>query len=187
MKKFDGKKLIVGIVILVIIIIVLMSNKVISISENVNKAKSDIGVVLQRKYDLVTNLVEATRQYVQYEKSIYNEVIEARKEITSNASVKEQEYFNNKLTDTVKDINLLVENYPTLASSNVYINLMDELEGSYNRISVARRDYNDAVNKYNTLIKMFPYNFIAKIMNYNEKEYFEIDNEATNIKVETLK
>ena len=99
-----------------------------------------------------------------------------------NASTpEEQATANEELSSALQGINVIVENYPELKSDQTYIGLMDELEGSENRIAVARKDYNDAVNNYNSKVIKFPANIVAKLFGFEKAEYFEADADAYEV------
>lgn len=176
--------------IFLIIIIILLAfifwgissyNSLITLEEKVATEYSNISVQLERRADLIPNLVKTVKGYTNHEDKIIKEITDARKEITNASNIKELNKANNNLSNALSSLNLIVENYPELKSNKNFINLQDELAGTENRIAIARKDYNDAVKTYNTKIKKIPINFIASITKKEKKEYFEIPKEKISV------
>lgn len=162
---------------------ILKINSLVYYNERVVQSESNISIALQRKYDLLINLINISKEYAIHESDIYNKIVESRERISLKSSIDEKEKENKVLSDELGNLKIVLENYPTLTSSEIYKNLMVEIEGSDNRISIARNDYNKAVQKYNTALKTFPGILFAKIMNFSEKKYFEVDSEVINNKI----
>ena len=129
--------------------------------------------MLQRRADLIPNLVSTVKGYASHETSVIEKVTSARERMTQASTVSEKASANNELTSSLRSLMVVVENYPDLKASANFTQLTDNLEGTENRIAVARKDYNDAVQKFNTSIKKFPKNIIAGMFNFREKQYFE--------------
>jgi LemA protein len=155
-----------------------ISNSIVTLEEKVDSSFSDIDVQLQRRADLVPNLVSAVKGYMSHEEKIIKDITDARERMVNTSSVAEKDAANNQLSSALQSLNVVVENYPDLKSSQNFINLQDELAGTENRISVARKDYNDAVKAYNTKIKTFPASIIAGMQNKEKKEYFGLSDES---------
>jgi LemA protein len=155
-----------------------ISNSIVTLEEKVDSSFSDIDVQLQRRADLVPNLVSAVKGYMSHEEKIIKDITDARERMVNASSVAEKDAANNQLSSALQSLNVVVENYPDLKSSQNFINLQDELAGTENRISVARKDYNDAVKAYNTKIKTFPASIIAGMQNKEKKEYFGLSDES---------
>ena len=149
-------------------------NQIIALEEKVNTTYSDVKVQLQRRADLMPNLVNTVKGYTSHEEKIIQEITDARAAINGANSVKELSEADQKLTTALNNLNIIVENYPDLKSSQNFIALQDELAGTENRVATARRDYNEAVKEYNTKIKTIPASIIAGMMGAQEKEYFEV-------------
>ena len=167
--------IIVVVVILVAIIAGLVSNYngVVSLSEEVDNKFATIDTMLQRRADLIPNLVNTVKGYTNQEQAVIDSVTDARAKLAGANSVEEKANADQELTSALNNLLVVVENYPDLKSSQNFINLSDELAGTENRIATARKDYNDAVKEYNTKIKRFPTNIVSGMFGYGEKEYFQ--------------
>ncbi|CDE11337.1 lemA family protein [Clostridium sp. CAG:354] len=167
--------IIVVVVILIAIIAGLVSsyNGVVSLSEEVDNKFATIDTMLQRRADLIPNLVNTVKGYTNQEQAVIDSVTDARAKLAGANSVGEKANADQELTSALNNLLVVVENYPDLKSSQNFINLSDELAGTENRIATARKDYNDAVKKYNTKIKRFPTNIVSGMFGYGEKEYFQ--------------
>lgn len=169
---------IIGIVILVVVAIIAFAaigsyNDLVSKKEEVDNKLSDISVQLERRANLIPNLVSTVKGYMEHEESIIESVTKARENLVNAKTVEEKASANQELTTSVNNLIAVVENYPDLKANTNFINLQDELAGTENRIAVARKDYNDAVKSYNKEIKSFPKNLFAGMLNFDEAEYFE--------------
>ena len=167
--------IIVVVVILVAIIAGLVSNYngVVSLSEEVDNKFATIDTMLQRRADLIPNLVNTVKGYTNQEQAVIDSVTDARAKLAGANSVEEKANADQELSTALSNLLVVVENYPDLKSSQNFINLSDELAGTENRIATARKDYNDAVREYNTKIKRFPTNIVSGMFGYGEKEYFQ--------------
>ena len=181
-----SKKSIVIIAVIAVIVIIggaLASsyNGLVTGQEAVANAQSDIDTVLQRRADLIPNVVATVKDFAEHETEVYDKVLEARQNLLNANTVEEQSVANEELSTALQGINVIVENYPELKSDATYIGLMDELEGSENRIAVARKDYNDAVRSYNNKVIKFPGSIAASIFGFEKAEYFEADDSADEV------
>ena len=167
--------IIVVVVILVAIIAGLVSNYngVVSLSEEVYNKFATIDTMLQRRADLIPNLVNTVKGYTNQEQAVIDSVTDARAKLAGANSVGEKANADQELSTALSNLLVVVENYPDLKSSQNFINLSDELAGTENRIATARKDYNDAVKEYNIKIKRFPTNIVSGMFGYGEKEYFQ--------------
>lgn len=183
---------IIGIVVAVAIIFVIglfgtSYNSMVTENENVESKYADISVQLKRRTDLIPNLVNTIKGYMEHEQSIIDSITNARANLISAKTIEEQANANSELTSALNALAVVVENYPDLKANTNFIQLQDELAGTENRIAVARKDYNDAVKNYNKMVKSFPKNLIAGVFGFDEKEYFEIaesDKEVPNVSFE---
>lgn len=174
MKKTNiGLIIVIAIVVLIGITIMSSYNGIVSLSEDVDNKYATIDTYLQRRADLIPNLVSTVKGYTQHEEKIINSITEARAKMTSAKSVSDKAEANDELTTALNSLMVVVENYPDLKSSQNFIQLSDELAGTENRIATARKDYNDAVQKYNAKIKKFPTKMIAGMFNFESKDYFQ--------------
>lgn len=174
MKKSSIAIIIVIVILLLIVIGGISSyNGVVGLSEEVENKFATIDTMLQRRADLIPNLVNTVKGYTNQEQSVIDSVTEARAKLNSANSVADKANADQELSSALNNLLVVVENYPDLKSSENFINLQDELAGTENRIATARRDYNDAVKEYNAKIKRFPTNIISGMFGFEEKEYFQ--------------
>jgi LemA protein len=153
-------------------------NQIQSMDERVNQAKGQIETQLQRRADLVPNLVETVKGVAKQESTIFTSIAESRAKLSGavqSGDVGQMAAANRELSQGLGRLLAIVENYPELRSSESFRALQDQLEGTENRISVARQDYNTAVGEYNAFIRRFPYNLTAKIFGQGPREYFEAE------------
>lgn len=179
------KKLWIPLVLVVVVIAFLFSgyNGLVKEEESVNGAWSNVQTQLQRRSDLIPNLVATVKGYAAQETAIYTALAEARAKLGSAQSVSDTETANGELNDAISRLLVVVENYPELKSNTNFLALQDELAGTENRIATARIDYNEAVQTYNTKIKSLPTALYASLLGFSPKDYFEAD-ENGNPKVE---
>lgn len=171
----------IAVIAIVVIMVIAGYNGMVSKRETVDSALSDLDVMLQRRSDLVPNLVSTVKGYTNHENEVIDKITEARAKLTSANSVEEKSEANNELSSSLKALMVVVENYPDLKSSENFKQLSDELAGTENRIAVARKDYNNAVKSLNTTIKKFPNNIIAGMFGFEQAEYFEADESSTEV------
>ena len=174
----------VGIIIAIVVILLVLTvptyNRLAGAREDVNEAYAQVQNVVQRRADLIPNLVNTVKGYSDYEGETLTKVTEARTGVKNASSPQELADANEKVSQAIRDINVVAEAYPDLKANTQYTQLMDELAGSENRISVERGNYNSAVKKYNSDIKKFPTNIIAGITGYDQAEYFQASEGSEN-------
>lgn len=174
-----------GIVIGVIVIIIMMFastyNGLVSKEEEVDGKLADISVQLERRADLIPNLVSTVKGYASHEKEVIASITEARENLLDADDAEEMAEANSELTTALNNLLVVVENYPDLKANTNFIQLQDELAGTENRIAVARKDYNEAVKSYNKTIKSFPKNILAGMFDFEEKEYFEAKDSSSDV------
>jgi LemA protein len=172
----------IGIVIAVIVVfgLMLMSsyNGFVNSEENVNQSYAQIENQLQRRLDLIPNLVNTVKGYASHEKEVIASISDARARLAGAKTPQEQATANTELSGALSRLLVVVENYPNLKADKQFTQLMDELAGTENRISVARKDYNDQVATFNKKVKRFPGAIIAGITGFDQKEYFKADPKA---------
>ena len=167
MKKSTIVGLIVGVVLVILVLTGIGSyNKMTTGRENVDTKLSDVDVYLQRRADLIPNLVSTVKGYVQHEEKVISDITTARENLVNAKSMSEKANANQELSNAINALMVVVENYPDLKANTNFINLQDELAGTENRISTARRDYNDAVKSYNSLIIKFPNHILASMFKF---------------------
>lgn len=174
-KGFAG--IAIAIVALIIIFMMLGSsyNGFVNAEEDVDKAYSQIENQLQRRLDLIPNLVNTVKGYAAHEKEVIQSISDARARLAGARTPEEEATANTELSNALSRLLVVVENYPNLKADKQFTQLMDELAGTENRISVARQDYNEQVGSYNKRIKRFPGAIVANVTGFDEKEYFRAD------------
>ena len=168
---------VVVIVIAVAATIVLLFNGIIVKRNRVNDAWAQIDVQLKRRYDLIPNLIEAVKGYMKYERGVLQTVTQLRTSIVSG-SVQDKAAANNKISQALKTIFAVAENYPDLKASQNFINLQQELESTEDKIAFVRTSYNDYVLSFNNAIQTFPGNMVAGAFGFKQMQYFSVDGAA---------
>ena len=153
---------VIAIIAIIVMFLVGSFNGLVSKSEAVDTELSNLDVMLQRRADLIPNLVNTVKGYTTHETEIINSITDAREKLIKANSLEEKSNANNELTSSLNALMVVEENYPDLKSSQNFIQLSDELAGTENRVAVARRDYNSAVKNYNLKVKTFPGNILAR-------------------------
>ena len=174
----------IAIVILIVLIVVIglvfmgLYNGLVALKNKVEAAWAQIDVQLQRRFELIPNLVETVKGYAAHEKETLDAVITARNAAQSASGPAEAGAADNMLTGALKSVFALAESYPDLKANQNFLNLQETLTGTEDKIAYSRQFYNDTVNKYNTKIQSMPSNIIAGMFNFTEREYFEAGGEA---------
>ena len=149
-------------------------NRFVALDEGVKSAWAQVENQLQRRYDLIPNLVETVKGYAKQEKDVLVEGTNARARVGGAATVSDKIDANNELSGALSRLLLVVEQYPDLKSNQNFLRLQDELAGTENRISVERKRYNDAVRGYNVAIRSFPANLLAGMFGFKKAAFFEV-------------
>ena len=149
-------------------------NQMVSKDENVKTAWSQVDVQLQRRADLIPNLVETVKGFTKQESTVFGDIANARAGLLNARDPKEKIAANGQLDSAFGRLLALVENYPQLKSSDQFMRLQDEIAGTENRIGVARRHYNESLRDYNTFVRQFPNSIWANILGFHVNDaYFE--------------
>lgn len=156
-------------------------NSLVAMDEQVDSAWSEVDNQLQRRADLIPNLVNTVRGFAQQEEEIFTRLADARARLAGAQGVEETAESYGELQSALSRLLVVVENYPQLRSNENFIRLQDELAGTENRIAVARRRYNESVQQFNTRIRSFPASMIASSAGFEEKEYFEVPEEDREV------
>ena len=177
MKKLSGG--IIALIVVVVLIVIGVGwsvggyNSLVSLRENVTTQSANIDTQLQRRTDLIPNLVNTVKGYAAHETEIMTAVSDARARLAGAEGMAEKAEADQALNSALSRLLMVVENYPDLKADAQYTALMDELAGTENRIAVARSDYNAVVRDYNKKIKTFPSVILANLFGFDEAEYFE--------------
>jgi len=156
-------------------------NSMVTANESIDSAWAQVGNVLQRRADLIPNLVSTVKGFASQEKEIFQGVADARSRLAGAAGPQQAAAANMGLTSALGRLLAIAEAYPDLKSNQNFIRLQDELAGSENRIAVERRRYNEAVRGFNASIKRFPNNMLAGTFGFAEREYFEAEEGAAEV------
>ncbi|MDE1874201.1 MAG: LemA family protein [Candidatus Micrarchaeota archaeon] len=177
-------EIVAAVIIIVVAAVVLVFNGLVGKRNRVQDAWAQIDVQLKRRYDLIPNLVETVKGYMKYEKSVLTQVTQLRSSIVSG-SVQDKAQANNMLSQALKSLFAVAENYPDLKASQTYQNLQSELENTENKISFVRTSYNDYVLDYNNAIQQFPGNLFAGPMGFKRMDFFQApEEEKAAVKVD---
>lgn len=181
-------KVILSIVIVAVIVLFISffssRNGLIDLREDVEMQQSQIETTLQRRSDLIPNLVVTVKGYANHEEKVFTEIAEARSKLAGSiksGDMKSISEANDTLDSALSRLLAISENYPDLKASEQFIALQDELAGTENRISVARQHYNEKVNTYNTEVQKFPTSIVAGMSGYYPLQYFEADEAAKEV------
>jgi LemA protein len=157
-------------------------NTLVTKNEAVKAAWSQVDIVLQRRADLIPNLVETVKGYAQQEQTVYGDIAKARSALLSAGTPSDKIAANQQLDGALGRLLLIVENYPQLKSNENFMRLQDELAGTENRIAVERKRYNDTLQDYNTYIQKFPNNIFANYAGFKPNEaYFAATEESRQV------
>lgn len=179
--------IIIGVILAVAVFIGLYvigtKNSFISMKEDINQQQANVEVALQRRADLIPNLVATVKGYATHEEKVFTEIAEARSKLAgsiNSGNINEISAANDELSSALSRLLVVKEAYPELKANENFTALMDELAGTENRIAIARRDYNDIVRKYNSKIQRFPASIIANSNGFEKVDYFN-SQEGANI------
>ena len=175
-------------VVLCVLVFGLLYNSLVNKSESVDVAWSQVESTMQRKLDLIPNLVKVVKSYAKHESELLTEITSLRanaKELLQTKDTSKLAKLNTKLNTSMMQLFAVAENYPDLKSSEHFLQLQAQLEGSENRINITRMMFNDTVGEYNSAIRKIPQKFIANIMGLKSRTYFKAEKEAhKKLKVE---
>jgi len=174
------------IIAILVVFIIATYNGLVKSRLKVKNAWSQIDVQLQRRFDLIPNFVETVKGYMSHEKETLSKVTELRTSWANASSIDEKAKLNNQLSDTLKTIMAVSENYPDLKANQNFLDMQEELRNTENKISFSRQFYNDTVTMYNTKLEVFPSNLIAGLFKFTAESLFaaESDEARKNVKVD---
>ncbi len=174
------KSWIIALAVLLVLVVGAFSsyNSLVVLNETVDSNWSQVENQLQRRSDLIPNLVSTVKGFASQEKGILDNIANARSRLMGAQGPAEKAAANDQLSSSLSRLLVVVENYPNLKSDANFRQLMDELSGTENRLSVARKDYNDSVMVFNAKIKTFPNVIFAGMMGFSPRDYFKADENA---------
>ncbi|MCX6833124.1 MAG: LemA family protein [candidate division Zixibacteria bacterium] len=167
-----------GILVLVVIWLVGMYNSLVGLRNQVKNAWAQIDVQLKRRHDLIPNLVETAKGYMQHERGTLESVTNARSKAMGADSVGDKAKAEGELSGAISRFMLVVENYPDLKANQNFLALQEELTSTENKIAFSRQAYNDQVLFYNNKIQMFPSSIIAGMFNFQQSDFFELEDKG---------
>lgn len=174
------------IVVLIVLFIISVYNNLVTLKQRAKNSFSQMDVQLQRRFDLIPNLVETVKGYMAHESDTLAKVAELRTSWANAKTVDEKAKVDNELSSTLKTIMAVAEAYPDLKANQNFSNLQAELSETEDKISYSRQFYNDSVTRYNTKLELFPSNIIASMFHFTPENLFEVDNSEArkNVKVD---
>ena len=172
---------VVAAIVLVLVMIFSSYNGLVSMNENVTGKWAQVENQLQRRNDLIPNLVNTVKGYAAHETEVFKQVSDARAKLGGAKTVAETSAANNEMNTALSRLLMVAENYPELKSNTNFTQLQDELAGTENRIAVARKDYNGAVQTYNAKIKSLPASLYAGALGFTARDYFKADEAAKKV------
>ena len=180
-----GLIIFIAIVVVLLLWVVSVYNGLIKERMKVKNSWSQIDVQLQRRFDLIPNLVETVKGYMQHESDVLTKVTELRTSWANAKTVKEKAELDNQLSESLKTIMAVFENYPDLKANTSFTELQEELRNTENKISYSRQFYNDSVTRYNIKVQTVPSNIIAGLFHFELEEFFKAESEEArqNVKV----
>lgn len=173
--------IVLGVIVIYAVISIFSYNGLVKQEEAVNTAYSDISVQLQRRNDLIPNLVSTVKGYAAHETQVYADVASARSKLMASGTVADTVAADQEVTSSLNRLLAIAEAYPELKANENFLSLQDQLEGTENRISTARRDYNQAAKTYNSKIRSFPTSVMAGIFGFEKKQLFEATEGAETV------
>jgi LemA protein len=168
--------IIVGVVIVLLVLFIIgIYNSLIGLRNQVDNAWSQIDVQLKRRHDLIPNLIETTKGYMQHERGTFEAITNARSQAMGAKTVAESAKAEGVLGEALSKFMLVVENYPDLKANQNFLALQEELTSTENKISFSRQNYNDQVLFFNNKIQMFPSNVIAGAFSFGKRDFFQVE------------
>ena len=169
--------IILGIIAVLVIWVIGVYNSLVKAKNKVSNAFAQIDTQLQRRFDLIPNLVETVKGYAGHEEKVFTEVAAARSGYMNATTAHDKMEADNQLTGTLKTLFAVAESYPELKANTNFMDLQTQLKGTEDKVSFARQFYNDTVQKYNDSLLIFPNNIIAGMFGFKEGEFFKVDSE----------
>jgi LemA protein len=174
----------IAVIAIIIILVILVYNNLVRKRNTAESAWSNIDVQLQRRFDLIPNLVESVKAYAKHEREVFERIACIRSSFEKSTSPKEMGELDRQMNSAVKQLFAIAENYPDLKASGNFMMLQESLAGTENRIAYSRNNYNHAVLSYNTALQTFPGVLFAGILGFAKKEFFEVEEDGMRENVE---
>ena len=178
--------ILLGIILVLLIFVIVSYNSLVTLKQRVKNAWSQIDIQLQRRFDLIPNLVESVKGYMTHENEVLTKVASLRTSWANAKTVSEKAELDTQLSGALKTIMAVSENYPDLKANQNFLELQEELRNTENKISYSRQFYNDTVTRYNTKLELFPSNIIASMFHFTAETLFEAESDEArkNVKVD---
>lgn len=170
--------IILGLVVIAFFWLIFTYNRLVTLKNRTQESFADIDVQLKRRHDLIPNLVDTVKGYASHEKGVFEEVTKARANAMNAQGTGERKEAENMLSETLKSLFAVSENYPDLKASENFLELQRELRDTEDKIQAARRFYNTNVKNMNIMLEKFPQNMIAGMLGFEQQEYFEVETET---------
>lgn len=167
----------ISVLLVLFIFLIVTYNSLVQLRQRLQNAWSQVEVQLKRRYDLIPNLLNTVQGYAAHEKGTFEEITRVRSQAISATSVAEQSQAENRLSQALRSLFAVAENYPELKANTNFLQLQEELSSTESKIAYSRQFYNDTVQKYNTRIELFPTNLVAGILGFGAAEYFTLQDE----------
>ncbi|HOW36607.1 MAG TPA: LemA family protein [Candidatus Omnitrophota bacterium] len=170
--------IILGVIVFLALWFVGVYNRIIGLKQNVENGWSQIDVQLKRRHDLIPNLIEVAKGYIAHERGTLEAVVKARQQAVDASGLKDKQQAENFLSQTLRSLFAVVENYPNLKADQHMLKLQEELTSTENKIAFARQYYNDEAARFNTTVQTIPNNIVAGMAGFKSYEFFEIEDKA---------
>ncbi len=169
-----------------VLYVIYLFNRFVTLKNRCRESYSDIDVQLKRRYDLIPNLVQTVQGYAKHEKAVFEQVTKLRSSAMQQNTKHDQAVTENMISQTLKSIFAVAENYPELKANENFLELQKELTDIEDKIQAARRFYNSNVMAYNTALQVFPNSLFASMFDHRDMEFFEVDqsNERENVQID---
>ncbi|MDD5178282.1 MAG: LemA family protein [Candidatus Nanoarchaeia archaeon] len=161
------------IVVVIVLAVVLLYNSLIRLRNQVDNSWAQIDVQLKRRNDLIPNLIETVKGYAKHEKELFENITKARSALVAADTLDKKAKASNQITETLKSLFAVAENYPKLRANENFLQLQEELTGTENKIAYSRQNYNDLVMSFNTKMQNFPNNVLVKMFSFKAKDLFQ--------------
>ncbi len=168
--------ILLGLVVILSIWVASSYNKLIRLKNQVKNAWSQITVQLKRRHDLIPNLVQTVKEYMQHERETLESITKLRTQAMQTTGIEDKAKAENMLSQALGQFKVAVENYPNLKANENFLSLQEELRSTENKIAFARQNYNDQTLFYNNRIEMFPSNILANLFGFKQEPFFELEN-----------